>query len=70
MIQAITLLQIDGDGSVGSDRSVAINRLIAMDQIDGNDTSECDYANRVDPLGDDDLSNCAASNKWRRIGRL
>jgi hypothetical protein len=40
MIQEITLLQIDGDGSVGSDRSVAINRLIEMDRINGSDMSE------------------------------
>ena len=56
--------------SVGCNRLVAIDWLIAMDRINGDYTIYCDLANLLDQIYFDDSSNCNGSNRLRWTGWL
>ena len=61
MMRAIALLRIDGDGLVGWIGRVPVRRIYM---------SECNDVKQLDPLGNDDTSDCTGLNRWRRTGML
>jgi hypothetical protein len=64
------MVRMDWDGLDDCNRSVAIDRLIAMDRIDGDYTIYCDMANLANRIYFDDSIDWDGSNRLRWIGWL